>query len=140
MCDAREVFATRRRFPMADEVVVDWPNRYLDGVGSELGPKDAICVLTHDAKFDVPAIVSALATRSATSARWGRAAPTSGASSASVRRASRDDQLETIMAPIGLDIGARSPEETAVSIVAEIIATRTGRKAPSLRDSDGSIH
>ena len=61
--DAREIFATRRRFPMADEVVVDWPNRLLEKVGADLGPRDAVCVLTHDPKFDVPAVISALATR-----------------------------------------------------------------------------
>jgi xanthine dehydrogenase accessory factor len=125
---------------MADEVVVDWPNRFLDGVGAELGPKDAICVLTHDAKFDVPAIVSALATRVGYIGAMG----SRRTHERRVERLSEEgvspDQLEKIMAPIGLDIGARSPEETAVSIVAEIIATRTGRKAPSLRDSDGSIH
>ena len=63
VCDAREVFATRRRFPMADEVVVDWPDRLLERLGNDLGPRDAVCVLTHDAKFDVPAIVGALPTR-----------------------------------------------------------------------------
>src|SRR5918999_995682 len=63
VCDARAVFATRQRFPMADDVVVDWPDRYLEAIGAELGPRDAVCVLTHDAKFDVPAIVGALATR-----------------------------------------------------------------------------
>src|SRR5258705_13322507 len=59
VCDARAVFATPARFPMADEVVNDWPDRYLEKVGDRLGPRDAVCVLTHDAKFDVPAIVSA---------------------------------------------------------------------------------
>ena len=62
VCDAREVFATRKRFPMADEVVVDWPDRHLAAVGATLGPRDAVCVLTHDAKFDVPAIIAALDT------------------------------------------------------------------------------
>ncbi len=61
VCDARTVFATKRRFPMADEVVNDWPDRYLATIESELGPRDAICVLTHDAKFDVPAIVGRVA-------------------------------------------------------------------------------
>ena len=60
VCDAREVFATRQRFPLADEVVVDWPNRLLDQVGPGLGQRDAVCVLTHDNKFDVPAIVSSI--------------------------------------------------------------------------------
>ena len=62
VCDAREVFATKARFPLADEVVVDWPHRYLAEVGASLGPRDAVCVLTHDAKFDVPAIRAALDT------------------------------------------------------------------------------
>ena len=63
VCDAREVFATKARFPFADDVVVDWPNRLLERVGAELGPRDAVCVLTHDHKFDVPAVVAALRTR-----------------------------------------------------------------------------
>jgi xanthine dehydrogenase accessory factor len=62
VCDARAVFATRQRFPMADEIVNEWPDRYLEKVGDELTARDAICVLTHDTKFDVPAIVGALAT------------------------------------------------------------------------------
>jgi xanthine dehydrogenase accessory factor len=65
VCDARPVFATRQRFPMADDVVVDWPDRHLAKVGDELGPRDAVCVLTHDPKFDVPAIVAALDARRA---------------------------------------------------------------------------
>ena len=78
VCDARAVFATVQRFPMADEVVNDWPDRYLAKVGDELGPRDAICVLTHDHKFDVPAIAAAVQdARSATSARWVRGARTS---------------------------------------------------------------
>src|SRR5438094_7073105 len=62
VCDARPVFATPARFPMADEVVVDWPDRHLAEIGPELGPRDAVCVLTHDPKFDVPALMAALAT------------------------------------------------------------------------------
>ena len=62
MCDARAVFATKARFPMADEVVVEWPNRLLAEVGDELGERDVVCILTHDAKFDVPAVVASLAT------------------------------------------------------------------------------
>ncbi len=68
VCDAREVFATRRRFPMADEVKVTWPAPVFAEHGSELGPRDAVCILTHDPKFDVPAVQGALATQSATSA------------------------------------------------------------------------
>jgi xanthine dehydrogenase accessory factor len=140
VCDAREVFATRRRFPMADEVVVDWPNRLLDRIGHELGPQDAICVLTHDAKFDVPAITSALATDVGYIGAMGSRRTHQTRADRLREEGVSDAQLAQIMAPIGLDIGARSPEETAVSIIAEIIALRTGRKAPSLRDAEGAIH
>jgi xanthine dehydrogenase accessory factor len=141
VCDAREVFATKRRFPMADEVVVEWPNRLLERVGPGLGPRDAVCVLTHDPKFDVPAIEGAL------NSRVGYIG-VMGSRKTHAKRMERlaevgvtdPDQLDRIMAPIGLDLGARSPEETAVSICAEIIALRTGRQAPSLREGSGAIH
>jgi xanthine dehydrogenase accessory factor len=140
VCDARPVFATHSRFPMADEVVVDWPNRYLAKVGADLGPRDAVCVLTHDPKFDVPAIVSALATKVGYLGAMG-SRKTHGERVLRLKEAGVDDEgLARVMAPIGLDIGARTPEETAVSICAEIIALRTGRLAPSLRDADGPIH
>jgi len=140
VCDARAVFATPQRFPMADEVVNDWPDRYLAKVGDELGPRDVVCVLTHDAKFDVPAIVSALETRVGYLGAMG-SRRTHANRVARLREAGvSDDELARVMAPIGLDIGARTPEETAVSICAEIIALRTGHAARSLRDADGPIH
>ena len=140
VCDARPVFATRSRFPMADEVVVSWPDRHLAEVGPSLGPRDAVCVLTHDPKFDVPAIVSALATKAGYIGAMG-SRKTHGNRLERLRDAGVDDAgLDRVMAPIGLDIGARTPEETAVSICAEIIARRTGRDAPSLRDREGPIH
>ncbi len=138
--DAREIFATRRRFPMADEVVVSWPGPVFEQRGPTLGPRDAVCILTHDPKFDVPAVQGAVATavgyigvmgsRTTHDKRMQRLAE------AGVDRAA----LNRLMSPIGLDIGARTPEETAISICAEIIAARTGKHAPSLRDSDGPIH
>ncbi len=144
VCDARSVFATGARFPLADEVVVDWPDRYLARVGSDLGPCDAVCVLTHDTKFDVPAIMAALTTRvgylgamgsrRTHEHRWKRLLD-AGASESELRA--------RLMSPIGLDLGARTPEETAVSIFAEIIAVRTGRLSGPLgplRDGSGSIH
>jgi xanthine dehydrogenase accessory factor len=141
VCDAREIFATRRRFPMADEVVVEWPNRLLDRVGPGLGPRDAVCVLTHDSKFDVPAIVGALQSRvgyiGVMGSRKTHAKRMERLADAGVCAPA---DLERILAPIGLDIGARSPEETAISICAEIIARRTGKAAPSLREASGSIH
>lgn len=141
VCDARAIFATPQRFPMADEVVNDWPDRHLAKVGDELGPRDAVCVLTHDHKFDVPALVAALDTRAGYIGAMG-SRRTHTERSGRLRDAGVDDAgLRRIMAPIGLDLGARTPEETAISICGEIIAQRTGRAAaPSLRDRSGPIH
>jgi xanthine dehydrogenase accessory factor len=141
VCDARPVFATPARFPMADEVVVDWPDRHLRAAGTDLGRRDAVCVLTHDPKFDVPAIVAALDTRVGYIGAMG-SRRTHGERVRRLREAGVDDGgLARVMAPIGIDIGARTPEETAVSICAEIIALRVGdRPVPSLRDAVGPIH
>ncbi len=140
VCDARPVFATRARFPMADEVVVSWPDRYLAEVGEQLGWRDAVCVLTHDPKFDVPAIVAALATRVGYLGVMG-SRRTHHDRLARLREAGvGEEELSRLMSPIGLDIGACTPEETAVSICAEIIARRSGSQAPSLRDREGPIH
>ncbi|HEY7107464.1 MAG TPA: XdhC/CoxI family protein [Acidimicrobiia bacterium] len=140
VCDARAVFATTQRFPMADEVVNDWPDRYLEKVGDELGPRDVVCVLTHDTKFDVPAIVGALRTDVGYLGAMG-SRRTHGKRVVRLREAGVDDAgLARIHSPIGLDIGGRTPEETAVSICAEIIAERTGRRPASLSDTSGPIH
>jgi xanthine dehydrogenase accessory factor len=134
------VFATVARFPMADEVVNDWPDRFLQKVADDLGPRDAICVLTHDHKFDVPAIVAALRTAVGYVGAMG-SRRTHEQRVARLREAGLgDEEIARVMSPIGLDIGARTPEETAISICAEIIAKRTGRVAPSLRDTAGPIH
>ena len=141
VCDAREIFATRRRFPMADDVVVEWPNRLLDRVGDQLGPRDAVCVLTHDPKFDVPAIVGALQSRVGYIGVMGsRKTHAKRMERLAEVGVTAPDDVDRILAPIGLDIGARSPEETAISICAEIIARRTGKAAPSLREASGPIH
>jgi xanthine dehydrogenase accessory factor len=140
VCDARPVFVTRARFPMADELVVAWPDKHLAEIGPSLAERDVVCVLTHDPKFDVPAIVGALATRVGYLGAMG-SRRTSDERDVRLRAAGVDDAgLERVMAPIGLDIGARTPEETAIAICAEIIALRTGRSAPSLRDAHGPIH
>jgi xanthine dehydrogenase accessory factor len=140
VCDARAVFATPQRFPMADEVFNDWPDRQLAKVGEELGPRDAVCVLTHDHKFDVPAITAALGTAVGYVGAMG-SRRTHADRVRRLRENGVDDaELNRVMAPIGLDLGARTPEETAVSICAEIIALRTGRAVRSLRDADGPIH
>jgi xanthine dehydrogenase accessory factor len=140
VCDARPAFATRARFPLADEVVAARPERHLAAVGPALGPRDAVCVLTHDSKFDVPAIVTALGTDVGYLGAMG-SRRTHADRVARLRDAGvSDDALGRVMAPIGLDIGARTPEETAIAICAEIIARRTGRPSPSLRDRSGPIH
>jgi xanthine dehydrogenase accessory factor len=140
VCDAREVFATPARFPLADEIVVDWPHRHLEQVGAGLGPRDAVCVLTHDVKFDVPALTAALSTGAGYIGAMGSRRTTEQRAERLRAEGVTDAELERVMAPIGLDLGARTPEETAVAICAEIIATRTGATAPSLRTADGPIH
>ncbi len=141
VCDAREVFATRRRFPMADEVRVTWPTPMFDERGGQLGARDAVCILTHDPKFDVPAVQGALATEVGYIGVMG-SRTTHERRMERLAEAGVDDpaQLDRLMSPVGIDIGARTPEETAVSICAEIIARRTGRVTPSLRDGEGPIH
>ncbi len=140
VCDARPVFATRLRFPLADEVVVDWPHRLLEKVGHDLGRRDAVCVLTHDPKFDVPAVIGALATKSGYIGAMGSRRTTADRERRLLAEGVDPDDLRRVFAPIGLDLGARTPEETAISICAEIIALRSGRVAPSLRATAGDIH
>jgi xanthine dehydrogenase accessory factor len=142
VCDARPVFATPERFPGADDVVVDRPERLLADLGPALGPRDAVCVLTHDVKFDVPAIVGALATDVGYLGAMG-SRRTHRDRVARLREAGViDDELARLHSPIGLDLGARSPGETAVSIMAEVVAHRSGTTGPtlSLRDTDRPIH
>lgn len=141
VCDAREIFATKRRFPMADEVVVSWPGPMFERRGSSLGPRDAVCILTHDPKFDVPAIQGALATSVGYIGVMGsRKTHAKRLERLSEVGIDQPHQLKRLMSPIGLDLGGRTPEETAIAICAEIIAGRTGRSASSLRSTSGSIH
>jgi xanthine dehydrogenase accessory factor len=143
VCDARPVFATPARFPAADEVVVDWPDRYL-AAQQTLGAIDArtvICVLTHDPKFDVPVLEVAL--------RLPRVGYV-GAMGSRQTHLDRVDRLHAaglsaadtsvLSSPIGLDLGARTPEETAVSIIAEIIARRWGGGGRPLAEVHTRIH
>ena len=141
VCDAREIFATKRRFPMADEVRVTWPTPMFEERGNRLGPRDAVCILTHDPKFDVPAIQGALATRVGYIGVM-------GSRKTHAKRLERlaevgitsEVDLSRLHSPIGLDLGGRTPEETAISIVGEIIASRTGRNASRLGVTEGPIH
>lgn len=142
VCDARPVFATPRRFPDADEVVVDWPHRYLaaEGDAGRLDSRTVVCALTHEAKFDIPllalalrmplAYVGAMGSRRTHLDRLGR-----------LREAGlRDLDLARLHSPIGLDLGARTPEETALSIAAEIVARRHGGSGVPLTGAHTPIH
>lgn len=143
VCDAREVFATQRRFPSAAEVVVDWPHRYLDGqiAAGALDDRTIVCVLTHDPKFDVPlldlalrqpnfAFVGAMGSRRTHEDRVAR-----------LREVGLGEvELARLSSPIGLDLGARTPQETAVSIAAEIVARRWGGTGEPLARRGGRIH
>lgn len=140
VCDARPVFATKKRFPLADEVVVDWPDRLLAKIGADLGQLDAVAVLTHDAKFDIPAITSALVTNVGYIGVMGSRRTHDDRTVRLIDAGVTADELARLRSPIGLDLGGRTPEETAISIVAEIIALRTGRIVPALRDTEGPIH
>ncbi|WP_375486498.1 XdhC family protein [uncultured Jatrophihabitans sp.] len=138
VCDARETFATAKRFPDADEVVVAWPHRYL--AETDTDERTVVCVLTHDPKFDVPLLEVALRLPLAYLGAMG-SRRTNDDRSARLRELGFDDaDLARLRAPIGLDVGGRTPEETAVSIAAEIIAARWGGSGAQLRQVSGPIH
>ena len=143
VCDARPVFATTSRFPDADDVVVDWPHRYLatEKAAGRIDPRTVVTVLTHDPKFDVPllevalrmpeiAYVGAMGSRRTHQVRMERLQ----------EMGLTEGELGRLYSPIGLDLGARTPEETAVSIVAEIIAGRWGGTGHHLKDTSRQIH
>ena len=138
VCDAREVFATPRRFPDADEVVVEWPHRYLER--ADVDNQTVICVLTHDPKFDVPVLEFALRTDAAYIGAMGSRRTHEDRLARLRERGVTDKELERLSSPIGLDIGARTPEETAVSIAAEIIQSRWGGTGQPLGVTSGRIH
>jgi len=140
VCDAREIFATTQRFPLADEVIVEWPNKLIEKIGQTFGPRDAVCILTHDAKFDVPAIVSALATDVGYIGVMGSRKTHEDRINRLYEVGVDDEGMTRLRSPIGLDIGSRTPEETAISIVAEMIALRTGRSSIALSETKGPIH
>lgn len=136
--DARPVFATPERIPDADRVVVAWPDEFL--MRAPVGPRTAIVVLTHDEKFDVPLLCVAVRTNAGFIGAMG-SRRTHAERVVALRAAGLgDDELERISAPIGLDIGARTPEETAISIAAEIVAARAGRSGGRLRDGHLPVH
>ncbi|MGK4584281.1 XdhC family protein [Kitasatospora sp. HPMI-4] len=140
VCDARPVFATGRRFPEADEVVVDWPHRYLDSQLERIDGRTVLCVLTHDARFDVPLLERALRLPLGYVGAMG-SRRTHRDREAKLREAGLTEaEIARLRSPIGLDLGARTPEETAVSVAAEIVAHRRGGGCLPLSGGDGPIH
>jgi len=138
VCDARPVFATASRFPDADEVITDWPHRYLTGIGTD--ERTVICVLTHDPKFDVPLLEVALRRPAAYIGAMG-SRRTHDDRLARLREAGlTDGELSRLRSPIGLDLGARTPEETAIAIAAELIQLRWGGSGQPLTATTGRIH
>jgi len=142
VCDARPVFATKRRFPDAHEVVVAWPHRYLqaEADGKRIDERTVVCVLTHDPKFDAPVLEVALRLPLAYVGAMG-SRRTHDDRLARLREAGMsDDELARLASPVGLDLGARTPEETAVSVAAEIIAAQWGGSGERLTELAGRIH
>ena len=138
LCDARPVFATEARFPAADEVVVDWPHRYL--AGQHVDASTVLCVLTHDPKFDVPLLEAAVRTDAGYIGVMGSRRVHADRLERLRARGVDEASLARLHGPIGLDLGARTPAETAVSIAAEIIAARETRTGRPLRELDVPIH
>ncbi|MFD9052256.1 XdhC family protein [Streptomyces zaomyceticus] len=138
VCDARPVFATQARFPEADEIVVEWPHRYL--ASTEVDGRTVLCVLTHDAKFDVPLIQAALRLPVAYIGAMGSRRTHEDRNKRLREVGVTELELARLRSPIGLDLGARTPEETALSIGAEIVANRRGGTGTSLTGAHTPIH
>ncbi|MDX2523462.1 XdhC/CoxI family protein [Streptomyces europaeiscabiei] len=138
VCDARPVFATRARFPEADEIVVEWPHRYLER--TDVDGRAVLCVLTHDAKFDVPLLQLALRLPVAYVGAMGSRRTHLDRNERLRQVGVTELELARLRSPIGLDLGARTPEETALSIAAEIVADRRGGSGVSLTGAHTPIH
>ncbi|MFJ7044530.1 XdhC family protein [Streptomyces sp. NPDC101112] len=138
VCDARPVFATRTRFPEADEIVVEWPHRYLER--TDVDARTVLCVLTHDAKFDVPLLRLALRLPVAYVGAMGSRRTHLDRERRLRQEGVTDLELARLRSPIGLDLGARTPEETALSIASEIVAHRRGGTGVPLTGAHTPIH
>jgi len=138
ICDPRAAFARSPRFSAAAEVVVGWPEEVL--ADRRLGPRDAILVFSHDPKVDEPAMLAALATEAGYVGALGSRRTTADRERRLLEAGATPAMLERVVAPCGLDIGASTPEETAIAVLAEIVAQRAGRSAQPLRSTDGPIH
>jgi xanthine dehydrogenase accessory factor len=138
ICDARDRFARSSRFSSVARVSVGWPREILRGL--DLGARDVVLVFTHDPKFDEPALMAALKTNAGYIGALGSRKTTLERESRLRRAGATEDDLARIHAPCGLDIGSRTAEETAISVLAEIISSRARRAALPLRATSGPIH
>jgi xanthine dehydrogenase accessory factor len=138
ICDARDRFARSRRFSSAASVKIGWPQEVMGD--AELGTRDAVLVFTHDPKFDEPALIAALKTNAGYIGALGSRQTTADREDRLKRAGVSEAELARIHAPCGLDIGSRTAEETAVSVLAEIIAARAARAGAPLRQTSGPIH
>jgi xanthine dehydrogenase accessory factor len=138
VADARATFATPERIPSADELLVLWPDEALAAVVPDLGT--AVVVLTHDDKFDLPLIRAALASDAFYIGWIGSRRNQERRRGLLREEGVTDDELDRISGPAGLDIGADTPAETAVSMLAEILAVRAGRAGGRLKDAETRIH
>jgi xanthine dehydrogenase accessory factor len=136
--DARPIFATKARIPDADSVVVSWPDEFLQN--APVDERTALIVLTHDVKFDIPLLQVALRTPAGYIGAMGSRRTHANRIDALRQAGITDSGLARINAPIGLDLGARTPEETAISIAAEIIALRERRRGGRLTENDLPVH
>ncbi len=130
--DARAAFATRERFPHADELIVEWPDEVLEKM--DLNPSTSVAVLTHDPKFDEPTLKVLLSRNVGYIGAIGSRKTKEERDERLKKQGITDEQIGRIHGPIGLNIGAASPEEMALAIMAEIVATRHGKDAPAVLD------
>jgi xanthine dehydrogenase accessory factor len=142
VCDARPVFATKRRFPDAHEVIVAWPHRYLqaESDADRIDERTVVCVLTHDPKFDAPVLEIALRLNLAYVGAMGSRRTHDDRLKRLREAGLTEEELSRLASPVGLDLGARTPEETAVSVAAEIISARWGGSGEPLTARQGRIH
>jgi xanthine dehydrogenase accessory factor len=138
VADARATFATRERIASADELLVEWP---VDALASiDLDERSAVVVLTHEERFDIPALVGALRSDAFYIGALGSRRTQESRRERLLAEGVSEAEIDRLSGPTGLDVGAETPAETAVSILAEILAVRAGRSGGRLRDASGRIH
>lgn len=138
VCDPRDAFAAPARFPDAHQVVHEWPHDYL--ARTPIDARTAICVLTHDPRFDVPALTIALRSPAGYVGAMGSRRTHDDRARRLAEAGVTDAEAERLRSPIGLALGGRTPEETALSILAEIVMVRSGGRGEALRDATGPVH